>query len=48
MESIFAALFEPVPAALLLLETAAIALIWVMMTPFIVVVGDNCAIERTI
>ena len=47
MESIFAALFEPVPAALLLLETAAIALIWVMMTPFIVV-GDNCAIERTI
>ena len=33
LEIIFPAFFEPVSAALLLLETAVIALIWVMIQP---------------
>ena len=50
MNIIFPALFEPVSAALLLLETAVIALFWVMTAQGLsdAVVGDSFAIEKEI
>ena len=46
---IFPPLFEPVSAALLLLETAVIAPVWIMiLLEADAVVGDGYAIDRTI